>query len=324
MSIGTIAVVGAGNLGGRHLQALKNLGHPSALWIVDPNPAALSRVQQWYDAAAGDGAAPTAVTDMESLPPGLDVVVVATPSNVRREVVEQLLAKRDVRFLVLEKVLFQNAKDVRDVGELLERTGTAAWVNCPRRIWPFYADLQARLKGATGVGVHASGADWGLGCNGIHFLDLAAFLAGRPIAQLNGQFLEGVRPSKRPGYSEYHGTVWGHRGADSVVVTSSRGEAAGITVHVTSDRACAHVREADATAWVATAEGGWAWEEQRFDIPFQSQLTHHVVDQLLRDGTCGLTPYAESARLHELFLGALTPHHATVDPVTGLASCPIT
>lgn len=320
----SIAVVGVGGLGGRHLQALKGLSSSADLYISDPESSSVERALGWYQHAPGTGATPEVAASLGDLPSELDVVVVATPSDVRRRVVEELLENRSVRYLVLEKVLFQHMGDVRAVGDLLERTGTEAWVNCPRRMWPFYSDLRALLEGASGVGVHVTGADWGLGCNGIHFLDLAAFLAGKPVTRVDAQFSDGVRQAKRPGYSEYHGTLWGHEGADTVVVTSLRGDADGITIHITSDRACAHIREVEGTAWIATADEGWEWREQPFDLPFQSQLTHHVVDQLLQEGTCSLTPYPESAQLHELFLGALSAHHTVADTATGIQLCPIT
>jgi hypothetical protein len=43
-------------------------------------------------------------------------------------------------------------------------------------------------------------------------------------------------------------------------------------------------------------------EEQKFSMPFQSQLTNIVVDQLIENGDCNLTTLEESSNLHLEFL----------------------
>ena len=55
-----------------------------------------------------------------------------------------------------------------------------------------------------------------------------------------------------------------------------------------------------ATAKVEMAKRStdWKWERTSFEMPFQSQLTNILLDEILETGNCKLTPYEESAELH--------------------------
>ncbi|NJM62856.1 MAG: alpha/beta hydrolase [Oscillatoriales cyanobacterium RU_3_3] len=66
----------------------------------------------------------------------------------------------------------------------LAAAGVKTWVNCPRRMQPAYHKLRQDLHGHSPITMRVVGGGWGLACNGIHFLDLAAFLFGReyPLA----------------------------------------------------------------------------------------------------------------------------------------------
>ena len=62
--------------------------------------------------------------------------------------------------------------------------------------------------------------------------------------------------------------------------------------------------------------------EKQITIPFQSQLTNIVIEEILDTGDCGLTPYQESARLHKAFLEPLSAFFREQGFEEGL--CPIT
>ena len=58
------------------------------------------------------------------------------------------------------------------------------------------------------------------------------------------------------------------------------------------------VRETEGKAWVSRADGNWNWQEIGASIPFQSQLTTKLAEDILSKGTCQLTEYEQSAKIH--------------------------
>jgi hypothetical protein len=286
------AIIGAGQLGSRHLQSLAKLARPAKIWVWDPNPSALQRARErWVEA----GPASQLAADFTSkLPETVDCAIVATDAASREKAVTDLLKGRKVRYAILEKVLVQDPDRLEPLGALLTQAGAKAWVNCPRRVWPLYKDMAP--SGALDLKVN--GAGWGLATNAIHFLDLAAFLSKRSdfsvdLSSLSTEAAE----SKRPGFVEFFGAVRASAGPHHVTLVCDRGPES-IEVRVNGERM------PEETA------------------PFQSQLTAGVVEDLIAGGTCGLTPYEESAKIHKPFLLALREVWRKKDHLA--FGCPIT
>src|SRR4051812_28324411 len=98
----TAVVIGVGNLGFRHLESLYKSDLPLSLHAVDPSQAARDRAS----GLSGGTKKVTAVATVAELPTKIDLAIVATNSDVRLAMTQQLLKRAKVRFLVLEKVLF--------------------------------------------------------------------------------------------------------------------------------------------------------------------------------------------------------------------------
>ena len=64
---------------------------------------------------------------------------------------------------------------------------------------------------------------------------------------------------------------------------------------------------------IAREENNWQPETRDFIIPFQSDLTQQVVKEILTTGTCGLTYFSESSRLHQFFLKELIKHQKRIN-----------
>ena len=116
------------------------------------------------------------MTSIAELETSIDVAIVATNSDIRRITIETLLGRCSVPYLVLEKALFQRLKDYDEVAELLACKGIKAWVNCPRRMLSFYADVKKDFDTAMPISFQVSG-NWAMGCNAIHMIDLFHFIS---------------------------------------------------------------------------------------------------------------------------------------------------
>lgn len=310
-----IAVIGTGRLGARHLQALTRLPAEHRLWAVDPSPERTASARTiWTESALPTSPSVTWVSHLSELPSELAVAIVATSADVRRVLVEDLLGRCRVEHLVLEKVLFQSTGDYAPMLETITRATTTAWVNCPRRIWPFYRALRGSL--AVPIRLSVTGSKWGIGSNTVHFLDLFAFLGGGDSIVVDGLHVEAV-PSSREGFQELTGEVIGRGPGGAFAIASLPDGDLPIVVEVATPRLRALVREGEGKAWIADADSRWVWREEPVEIIFQSKASDGIVSDLLSTGTCQLTPLAQSVQHHLAFLRPLST-------LLGEDRCPIT
>jgi hypothetical protein len=322
-----IAIVGAGQIGSRHLQAMSLFDRPVCLQIVDPDAASLTTAEERFNQCAKSPHVLSVdfLRDIADLPGALDLVIVATSANVRRAVVETLLAHKVVRYMILEKVLFQKIEDLDAVGRLLQDKNVVAWVNCPFRMVPFYQSLKARFKEDRKLDYAVTGSLMGIGCNSIHYLDMCAFFSGDWDFALTPALLdEAVIASKRPGFVEFTGTLAGlsAQGSRFAITSYADGEAP-VVITITSSSMRCVIRENEGKCWSSDADSNWVWREEVFLIPYQSQMSHLAVGRILESGICDLTTYAESVGLHKSLLDAFATHlqqHASLDN----SVCPIT
>lgn len=320
----SIAIIGAGQIGSRHLQALAAMQDEASIRLVDPARASLERAAQRW-AEAGGTRPLELVEDLDAVGDEVDVAIIATSADVRRVVTERLLARTRVRFIVFEKVLFQSLDDYGAIAALLCERGTTAFVNCPRRQWPVYREFRARHGALGRVGFHVDGAGWGLACNVVHFVDLFAFLTGQDDLALSAEALvAGSVPAKRPGFVELNGALRGTaRDGSHVSFTHHAAGGAPPTIVLASEHLRAVFMEAGRCLRMSRAEDGWSWTEHPLQPRNQSELTHLVVRDLVSRGTCELTPFEQSSRHHVAVIEAFLEHLSRTSQLP-VHTCPIT
>jgi predicted dehydrogenase len=318
-----LAIIGAGQLGSRHLQGLARLAIQCDITVVDPMPASLDVARQRFEEMPPNPAIQSVryVVSIDDLPQHLDYVIVATTANVRMQVLRGLLAAHCVRFLLLEKVLFQHVAEYAEAQALLEAAGVRVWVNCPRRSFAIYQELHEFFAGDRLRALSAVGGNWGLGCNSIHFIDLFALLSGGRPESLSGDGLDAqLIPSKRKDFMEFTGSLRGSIGGAQFDITSLSGSTAKLIVTIRGDQRTCVVDEGGGKAFLFD---GTAWQEKNFRTPFLSELGAEIASDILTRGDCSLTSYAESQAYHLPLVRCLAAHAAAGSGGDG-DYCPVT
>lgn len=322
-----LAIVGCGQMGSRHLQSLAKIDRAVEIFVIDPSETALNMAKERLQECEHNPNIKNVYFNnrIEFLPGKISVAIVATDSNIRRVTVENVVASSQVDNFILEKVLFTKIEDYTTIGRLFNKEGIKAWVNCPRRIYPFYQQLRQKLQSASFFEYRASGSNWGLGCNAIHMLDSVAFLFGRNKIDLFTDQLDSTCiESKRSGYKEFTGTLFGRISNIGVVsLTSHPNGKVPFIIDISTDLLRCIICESSGHAWIAELVNDWKWTVVEFPKMYQSHLTHLAVQQILNTGDCGLTSYEESCALHlqviEAFLKHINKQHDKE-----VLSCPIT
>lgn len=289
-----VLLIGAGNIGRRHLQGLLLSRMSFDIHVVDPFESSLEAARQMIKESSEHSHTISFHTSYSNLPKQANIAIIATAADIRLRVLEELLNSCSLAYVILEKVLFQKLSDYEQAKSLLAKSNTIAYVNCPRRYFPHYQKLHAEAFSRDWK-MTVTGSNWGLACNAVHFIDLYNYLTGEiPEAYNTTALLPEIVASKRAGFVEVNGSL---KSKDARLEINCLLEE-GHPIEVNLVRADEQILIQEGKGLV---EGFSANYEA---IPL-SQMAHLPVQELLVNGTCGLTPYALSASLHQPFIQAL-------------------
>jgi hypothetical protein len=301
-----ILIIGAGQLGSRHLQSLIKYHSKLMIYVVDSSLASLELSQS--RAAEINNDYGTEVIYFESLAAVTEtsfyLTIVATGSGPRFMIFDQLIKSFNSEKFILEKFLFQEPNSYRLAADLINGQNSNVYVNCPLRTWPIFKAIKEEISDLNApVTIHYSGGDWiGLGCNSIHYIDVLAFITESLLARVDASKIDsGILESKRPGYIEFTGTLLcEYRDGSRLEIESIRNSSIDSKI----------VIRCEDRVWIIDElSGNYQYQRNRevmkydkFKLPYQSDLTHKMLSQLVDYNTCELPDFLESSSYHLMFL----------------------
>jgi predicted dehydrogenase len=304
-----VLIIGAGQLGSRHLQGVLRCPELLDVHVVDTSSDSLSVAKQRAEEVPHHHSL-IFNTDYNSLYDFYDVVIVATSSHVREKVVMQLSERMNLRHLVLEKVLFQEPDAYQRSQTLFNQKQWKVWVNHPRRMFPVYQQIKEQITRSevTGLTMQVAGNNWGLACNGLHFIDAYCYLMNTRLKSVDTHSLDNVvHASKRDGFIEFTGSITTYfENGGAAIITSFDKPASPITLALFSESHKWIVQEGG-TAQLMKIDAANKYEliNESITIPFQSELSAHLISQLLTNDFCDLPDYNLSMNNHCRFIDSL-------------------
>lgn len=301
------AIIGLGNLGFRHLEALLNFQDPLNIQLVDVSSDVLNHIKNKLADVNIHQHQISYHGKIDELQDSLLFVVVATNSKPRLEICDQLLSVKKVNFLLLEKFLFPKLSDYARADEIFSKTKTKAWVNCPRRMYPYYQKIYDELNPDSPIIMTVSAARLMVGTHAIHFLDLFSFFTkDQEVDSIDTEGLaEEIIESKRVGYIEFKGNLSIRSGNHRFVFQGFDNSTQPLEVAITQSDRRYRVLEHNGIVQQSLAINDWKWETFDFFKPMQSELTNKVLAELVQTGDCHLTKYEDSRGYHKAILNSL-------------------
>lgn len=320
-------LIGAGQIGSRHLQGMLRSTQVQEIFVLDPNEQSLAVSKQRADEIIHRNIVHY-ITDWEKVPGDISIAIVATGAMNRERIIEQLLTKYNVQFLILEKILFQTLEAYDNIEGLLKSTSVKTWVNHPQLLFPHYIGQkeQLEMESPGSIGFQVFGSNWGLACNTLHYLELFQYLSGSRISTINTSMLdEEVLPSKRQGYIEFTGTLFGSlQNGNFFSITSVNAEPGSITVHIQTPDSRIIVQEDGASNRVVmNKKTGYMPIVETIHPVYQSTLTGILVDELIAKGNIGLPTFEQASFTHRKFISELLNKYSQITGKTETV-CPIT
>jgi len=298
-----VILIGCGNIGSRHLQAIAKLKYNISVEIVEPSKSAQSlgkqRLKQikydssnhkfiWYESIA-------------QLKNKSDLVIIATTSHNRINLIEDVLKLGHKRFLV-EKIVCQSTTEYKKLLSLMKKFHAKGWVNTNRRYFMAYQKLKNDLKNSKFVQMHVFSTNSGLGTNAIHYLDLFCWLIDELKIKLNGEFLTNKLFKNKRGtnFKEFFGTITGISKQGSFVSLSffpSKHES--FIINIQSEDRLVTIKELIDQGYVNTFQGE---KYLKFKFEHTSTLTKKIAHDIFTNDECLLPNLKDSYHIHiELF-----------------------
>ena len=312
----TILIVGAGQLGSRYLQGMANCRNTLDIYVQDISEQSLQIAKQRWEQvfhtanpSLHDGVTESAVqhkatflTSFEKIPKQIDIAVVSTNADVRPQVAKQIATNKEVRYWIFEKVLAQSVTALDEI-LLLTQNSAGAWTNIPRRMMIWHQQIREKLRIDIPLHFTGIGSLWGLACNGIHYLDLAAWWTGETlktidISELDSQWIE----SKRLGFLEITGKITAFFSGGTTFSLESKLEGPPLILKVEGKK---NFWKIDEQNGVLSGPNGLLITGKN---ELQSLMTTQLVDTLLTNGDCDLPKLSESVEMHRVYLRSLLEH----------------
>ena len=321
-------IIGAGQIGSRHLQALCHLESPTRIDLVDPSDKSLQTARDRYEEVISPNKQDVELfchNSLDGLPGTLDLVIVATNSNVREEVIRSVTQKRPVKNLILEKVLFQRIGQYIEIDNLLKEFSIPTWVSSWMRTTDLFKKIKSVLNLNNPIQMKIEGSRWGMGTNSIHYMDLFSYFSGcNDFKFVEAHLEDKVLDAKRKGFKEFMGHLKGQNSrGDSLDLICKDEEEGPITIKIRNGLE-KYLLVTDFVGHVDfKSSNKLASRIGKVALPYQSEMTHIWVNDILSKGSCDLPTYSNSMALHLELIRTFTGH---LEKITGekIEACPIT
>lgn len=291
-----VSIIGCGALGSRHLQSLTDV-KLTKIFIFEPSDESFNSATLLFKNSGG--VHPIERVDKVEKLINSEFIIVATPSSVRWEILEKLLNNNYGGVCLLEKVLFNDLEQYFSAKKIPSSIAKNYYVNCPRRMYDSYLKLLPKLKDVNRI--VKSGKNWSLACNGIHFLDLAAFISSSTDYRVSYCKLSEPLESKRAHYIEFDGEL--HCDFKTIRLEFVHGQdAEEQLIFYKKDGQEIHINEQDQSYIVDGIK-------EEFRIPFQSELTGLLVPLVQKGQELPLSNLDESLEVHIPFFKTLLDHY---------------
>ena len=320
-----LAFIGCGGIGRCHIEGVLNKKISNNLILIDQSKKSIEltvlSIKEHKNYT--DEIKITIYGDIKDCKENIDYAVISTLSNVRHKLLNDLVkTQKKIKHIVLEKVLFDRMDQYDDILKFISKD-TKIWVNTARRHFNYYRKAKFFLADNEITNINITGGGFGLGCNGIHFLDLVSFFSDTShISSIHNALDECIYPSKRAGFIEFHGSILGSSNHINFMINSIANTKSPTTISIISKGKTVYINEGQGKM-ILIDDIKETSKEINFILPLLSEFSSEIALNLLKVGECILPELQESAQIHKPLINLFHNHaQKYMDLVEG--HCPIT
>lgn len=309
-----VLLIGCGEIGSRHLQAIASLKNINEIHSVDPNSQSLSLGKHRLNEIVNIN---TEIKfkwfhDLNKESAEGDLCVVATQAKYRCSLIKRIRRELNYKNFLVEKIVSQSVKEYEDLLSYAEQEKLSIWVNCKSRAYGIHKYIKSRLSASAPIVYQYIGGNHGLANNGIHKADLFIFFDQTGKIESKGTRIDEIlHPSKRgPDVFDLSGTLCGYsdKGSDFILSFSGHHKSPD-HLSIVSPTSRFIVDHFQKFAYESYSETGWRWSK----IPMEenwmiSHMSKAFISDILNKRTCELPTLVECFPSHKYILTELLPH----------------
>jgi hypothetical protein len=300
-----IAIIGCGQIGSRHLQALASIKEDATIFLVDSNNQSIDTAKKRFKQVlvpSISGKFIVKVREIDKIQSNIDFAIISTTSSNRAAITRSLLSSSRVKYIIFEKFLFSDRQDYKNIQDLLKAKKVEAWVNQ----WMSSSNAFQEMNNWVGDDlqeISVSGENWGMACNSVHFIEyFDVITGGKDLKLVDCNIDSKILESKRLGYFELTG---------SITIESESGVKMNISCDFAKNIGFQKIQMiAGSKSLEATlvdqnfkcnyydALNGNSFKEQV--IPYQSEMTGSILEGIYLNESCSLPTYEQSIKHHLL------------------------
>ena len=286
-------IIGGGNLGFRYAEGIFKIREKFKLTIIDKSHRRLEFLKQKLTPEISNSNNKLELLTEIIIPRQFDLAIVSTNSDVRFKIFNEYNNTHSIRYWILEKVLSPSLKELS-----LFPKNNNIWVNTFLRSLKLFSQIKNKIS-TNNVLIEVTGGNWGLACNAIHYIDLASWIFNKmPHSINNDNLLENWFPSKREGFFEINGVLLVKFSGDNNLMIKSNDSKEELKI-VLRDKTNTYTYNLISGDYQINME-----KKDSIPIPFQSDMTADIINEILESGNSSLAPIDESIFMHELLIKA--------------------
>lgn len=316
---------GLGMMGRRHLKGLARAGVQVTAFDPSENSARLAAEELEREGLSAD-----ALQWESSIPSGMfDLAVFSETADYRFENVRKFLSGAKATRYLLEKPLSSNPEESHRLPGLFSEAGVspgAVSTNFPRRSWGYIRRLKELCTNSGEFQLTLNGGAIGLGCNGIHQLELYLYLNGGVMPEIRYCKLSQTRIASGRGerFWDFGGTFLLESPRSAFFCSVSADSSAPSMLTLRGNHFAAWVDESDRTWRVMERSPESALPNYRYGADYRitaegkaNALPLDEVTRLWVSGEVNLPGLDEALAVHDLLDrillagGATPPYHFT-------------
>ncbi len=311
-----ILIVGCGNIGKRHLFAINNSNYNFNLQVLEKDTVKINKSKKINKGFNNY------IKNYSDIDKNIELILICTKAYKREKIVKSVLKYCNPKYMILEKIPFQNMINYRDILQLSKKRKIKTWVNFPFRYQPYYKYLQniifKKNKFFSMIVLLSKSDD--LFSSGIHFFDLFLHKTETDLK------IEHMKVTKKN--NDFNGKfkgefVFSSKNRTLAVLNSNSKFQQKIHVFGSKNNYKINFFSNKANQWNNPCVNFFENNKKliQFNHLWQSQLTHIYLMDIKKRGKCFLPTLKDSYKCNELMIEAF---RQKLSPYLKKNLCPIT
>ncbi|MDA9650991.1 Gfo/Idh/MocA family oxidoreductase [Candidatus Pelagibacter sp.] len=302
-----VVIIGCGNIGSRHFQSFSLLNEKSNIFLIDPSSEKINNAIKIYNTQKSKKLnSIERVHKIENINKKIDLLIIATTSSVRIDLIKKFFRNNKTKYVILEKFLFQKEEDYFLAEKIFTEHKARVWVNQPLCYQDCFKEIKHFFLKSKKIFLKISGGNWGLCCNSIHYIELFEYLTNRrkPL-NLKSYSFEKIIESKRSDFYEIIGKLNFTSKCGSSIFFQTHEELTSklpLIISIMDENNNSVDIECRRDSYKCSFSIDGKKFKKEFNEIYQSQLTEKIINEIIKKNYCSLPNYKTSMAQHLLLL----------------------